>query len=625
MSNTRKPDTIKYSLLNPATLRLAPLTLAVGGSLAHAGSNTIEVTTLGSAGTPGECTLHDAVAAANNQAAYGNCPAPADDYPTIVFAGGLDGTITKSDSLVISASLRIDGDERIGVELPGDVSGSVLIAEDSVEQLTIDGLSVSGGNAGSGGGLHSQATHLTVRDSVISGNTASNDGGGIYHVSTDNGEVDIRYSEISNNYATLGGGLFLEKTGEGSVTVVSNDFSSNSSSYSGGGAFIIGDQADGVALGYNTFTSNESGGLVPYGAIGAGLAAYLNDGEADFKYNQFLNNQCVDCRGGAVGLVLENQSVSAQLSQYVNNEAFYFGGGLFAQLDDNSYLHIDEAYAYFNETVQFGGAAFIDGDGAEVVINRSEFSANSSGAGGGLQLTGDFERFELRASSMRFNDGDQGGHIRLGTESSEITGEFAIRSSELYYGEGGGIAAHMGDDSDLLVSNSTLAANDGSDLGAINAVGSGTLRVSYSTLSFNYAESGGVGVNSSVPCSVRNSIFANLFNTSPPYSSELAGSSSCSVRHSLISDTTGSTYSNDGGNLLNKSPLLVEFDDHGGYPTQTHRIAPTSPAIAAGHDFGDAPEYDQRGPDFERISGDALDIGAYEFQVGVFQDRFEAP
>ncbi len=617
MSHTSKSESFKYSVLNRQALRLAPLTMAVGGSLAHAGTNTIEVTTLASAGTPGECTLHDAVAAANTQAAYGTCSAPTGDYPTIVFAGGLSGTITESASLVISASLRIDGDERIGVELSATASGSVLIAEDSVEQLTIDGLTISGGNAGSGGGINSQATHLTVRDSEISGNTVTGSGGGIHHVSVPEGEVEIRDSEFSQNDAIEGGGLSLDKTGEGSVTVRDNDFADNSSFYSGGAVLVRADQADDLIIKYNNFTDNQA-----YLGIGGGMAAYMNDGQAGFKYNQFGFNETLAGNGGALGLIAENQSVSTRDGVYGYNEAYISGGALFAELDHDSYLYIDQAYALFNESFLSGGGARIDGDGAELVINHSRIVGNSANTGGGLTLTGGLEHFEMYASIMSLNQADTGGHILLGTETSEITGEFAIRSSELYYaGGGGGIAAYLGDDTDLLVSNSTLAANSGSDFGAIRAAGSGVLRVAYSTLSFNNAASGGDGVSSSVPCSIRNSLFANLVSAD---SSELSGSSNCSVRHSLINDITGSTFSNDGGNLLDVDPQLQDFDNHGG-PTQTHRIASTSPAIDAGHDFGDAPEYDQRGPGFERISGNGLDIGAYEFQVGVFQDRFEQP
>ena len=613
---------IKYSVSNTQTIRLAPLTLAVSGSLAMAGTgtNVIEVTTLAGAGTPGECTLHDAVMAVNSQTAYGNCPGPTADYPTIAFASGLNGTITTSDSLVISDSVRIDGDERIGVELASTASGSVLIAEDSVEHFTIDGLTVSGGYASSGGGIYSQATHFTLHDSVISSNIASQSGGGVHHVSPPDGEVEIRDSEFLSNYAayTGGGGLSLDKTGEGSVTVRDNAFEENSSVISGGAVLVMADQADDVVIKYNSFDSND----VTLG-MGGGLAAYLNNGEAGFKYNQFIFNESELGNGGAVALEVENQNISTRQGVYFYNAAYYTGGAMIADLSEDSYLYIDQALAQFNGNSFGGGAAYVTGNNAELVINRSDFFGNGADFGGGLALIGDFARFEMVASRMVGNSADTGGHILLGTENSEITGDLAIRASELYYSlSAGGIEAYLGDDTDLLVSNSTIVLNYASDFGAIKAVGSGTLRVAYSTLSNNAAASGGSGVYASVPCSVRNSIFAN---TVDPDRSELAGSSTCSVRHSLITDSDGSNFSNDGGNLLDVDPELLEFDDHGGYPTRTRRIARTSPAIDAGQDFGNAPAYDQRGPGFERISGDGLDMGAYEFQVQLFHDRFEEP
>jgi hypothetical protein len=51
---------------------------------------------------------------------------------------------------------------------------------------------------------------------------------------------------------------------------------------------------------------------------------------------------------------------------------------------------------------------------------------------------------------------------------------------------------------------------------------------------------------------------------------------------------------------------------HNGGPTLTHALASNSPAIDAGNDL-EALGYDQRGAPFGRVSGNAADIGAYEY------------
>lgn len=610
---------IKYSTSNIQSIRLAPLTLAVSGSLAMAGTgtNTIEVESLAAGITPGVCTLREAITAVNDQQAFGDCPAPEASYPSITFASQLEGYIIESESLLITESVRIDGDERIDVALDLYESGSVLIATDSVDQLTIEGLGVWYGNADYGGGLYSEATNLTIRDSIISNNFAATTGGGVFHVSPVGGEVEIRDSELSGNlaYGGGGGGLYLSKTGEDEVRIRDNVISNNQVFNNGGGVLLKADQADDVIVKYNQFQDNHA----VYG-MGGGLAGDFSNGEAGFKYNQFSDSKAID--GAAVGFVASNQQINTLQNIYNSGEASDYGGGLYANLQE-SYLYIDDADVTQNEA--FAGSGFyITGNQAEVVINRSDITGNSSTfSGGGIELTGGFDRFELRYSRLSDNLSDTGSHIAMGLRNTDISGNLSIHSSELslaYYG-GGGIDASLAEGAELLISNSTLVGNFASDFGAIRAEGNGTLQVAYSTLADNGSMYGGAGISSSLPCAVRNTIMANYLQSG---TGELVGQA-CSVRHSLIRDPAGSNYSDDGGNLVDMQPGFDGAEQHDDLPTSIVRLAPDSPAVFAGNDFGNAPEYDQRGPGFERVSGDGLDMGAFELQTLIFQDRFETP
>jgi hypothetical protein len=95
-----------------------------------------------------------------------------------------------------------------------------------------------------------------------------------------------------------------------------------------------------------------------------------------------------------------------------------------------------------------------------------------------------------------------------------------------------------------------------------------------------------------------------------------------------IADDMGdaSTFHDHGGNLLGTAdspidPMLGLLADNGG-PTLTHALLPGSPAIDAGDDDLVPLDvaFDQRGPGFDRIAGDSVDMGAFELSADVPSD-----
>jgi hypothetical protein len=72
-----------------------------------------------------------------------------------------------------------------------------------------------------------------------------------------------------------------------------------------------------------------------------------------------------------------------------------------------------------------------------------------------------------------------------------------------------------------------------------------------------------------------------------------------------------------GGTIRSSTPGLLALADNGG-PTMTMALDPTSIAIDAGPDpvatfTGNG--FDQRGTPYVRVSGSAVDIGAFELQA----------
>lgn len=91
------------------------------------------------------------------------------------------------------------------------------------------------------------------------------------------------------------------------------------------------------------------------------------------------------------------------------------------------------------------------------------------------------------------------------------------------------------------------------------------------------------------------------------------GGTILSQGHNLSNDD-GNGFLTGPGDIISTDPLLGPLQDNGG-PTQTLALLPGSPAVDAG-DNTDVPDFDQRGPDFLRIVGGTIDIGAFEAQIG---------
>jgi hypothetical protein len=207
-------------------------------------------------------------------------------------------------------------------------------------------------------------------------------------------------------------------------------------------------------------------------------------------------------------------------------------------------------------------------------------------------------------NSTLANDTAAGGN---GGRSYDVLGQAGLGG----FGGGGAIYAAAGA---VTLNNSTLA-ND-TAAGGNGGVGlDGTGRVGFGRGGAIYAAAGAVTLNNST---LANNTAAGhslgtrgggLYNASSNLTlnnSIIAGNSSDNIEPNIHGSWSGSN------NLLGGDPKLAPLGDYGG-PTQTMALLPGSPALDAGDPSFSAPgATDQRG--FARISGAAVDIGAYEVQ-----------
>ena len=222
------------------------------------------------------------------------------------------------------------------------------------------------------------------------------------------------------------------------------------------------------------------------------------------------------------------------------------------------------------------------------------------GGGGGVLNTGELT---IADSAIVANAGFgfTGGGINNNATSGSLTVRRSLIADHATSGQGAGIS----NNSNLAIENSTLSDNHTSgNGGALFSTGStNTVSINQTTFFDNTGggSSAGIHVAGPSPVSVRNSIVAGSNQCLGPISS--AG-------YNLV-QAGGCPFSQPGDML--GDPQLGALGNNGG-PTDTHMIAPTSPARDAANPANCVPT-DQRG--FARPFGPRCDIGAVEWYAPV--------
>jgi len=281
----------------------------------------------------------------------------------------------------------------------------------------------------------------------------------------------------------------------------------------------------------------------------------------------------------------------------------YVGRGIY---NDHSVLTISNCTVSGNSDSE-GGGLYNDGyDGsATLTIYYSTVSSNSADYGAGIyndSRLSDSTTITIYASTVSGNealDGNGGGILNTGHYGSGLGGQIEIQNSTFSGNtaafSGGGIFNDGEQGSTYLeIQNSTFCSNSatyygGAILNEGDTGGSAIVEVGNTILSEDL--SGGTIVN------VGDMIYNGAFVISLGYN---------------LSTDDANGYLTGPGDQINTDPLLGPLADNGGL-TKTHFLLTGSPAIDAGDPaFTPPPDFDQRGPGFQRIVNGRIDIGAVE-------------
>ena len=497
------------------------------------------------------CTLVDAIIAANNDRAEGDCPAGR-GADTIILSQDIT---LRAELPAITSTITIEGN---GYTISGDNRWRIFYNDGGA--LTIKDLTMTKG--------YVESELIRNEDGTLKASTANSIGGAIYNA---NGTVSISDSNFSDNSTEHDGGAIYNF--HGTLSISDSNFSNNSTEYDGGAIY----NANGTVSINDSNFSNNSTNSQPGGQGGA---IYNANGTVSISDSNFSNNSA-NSFGGAI----DNKGELSIVSSTFSGNSADAGGGA---IDNKGELSISDS-SFSNNSAWDGGAIRNVGHRAELSISDSSFSNNSAWDGGAIDNS---EELTITNSTFSGNSAESdGGAIQNWYgELSIVSSTFSGNSAD----KGGAICNEEGT---LFIINSTFSGNLAeSDGGAI--ANDGELSIGSSTFSGNSADDGGVIYNGEErELSMVNSIIAG--NSDTCYSDGR-------LRHNISNFIQNGSCSPafEGDPMLGE---LVEPED--GSPAY-FPLLDGSPAIDAADD-GYCPETDQIGT--VRPQGGGCDIGAIEY------------
>jgi len=433
----------------------------------------------------------------------------AEDGGAITLNGA--GSFTITGSALINNNANDDGG---GLHQLG---GSAVLSNVRVENNTA---------TDTGGGLYQFASaDLTVIDSLLRGNQAGTQGGGLMNNSSTTANTTVVRTVFENNIAESGGGLFSRAGG--TVTITDADFVDNEASQSDGGAIYIQGSA-GIEISGGLFDDNTA-------VRDGGAVAVLNGDSLEITNSTFTNNTSLNDDGGGL-FIQSNPLATVSGSTFDGNSAADDGGGIYAILD--SQLNIRNT-TLTNNTAGQGGGGLYSRTGATVTIEGgSNISNNSAQIGGGIALDNTISTPAL---------------------GSELIIVDSVISDNRATQRGGGIVS-LESSQAVTVTRTAFERNVAPEGGAIFSVSDGALNLNDATFEFNEAiagDGGAIAHDGTGLLSVTTSDFTR--NTSSRRGGAIQLSSGSFSDRIIGSTFSGNTANNNGGALsLSGADVLIE-------------------------------------------------------------------
>jgi CSLREA domain-containing protein len=348
------PKVIRFCLILALLVGAA---WAVPANVARAA--TISVTTeQDENNTDGDCSLREAVIAANEDRPVDACPAgngadtivlPAGTYLLTIAGGNEDEAATGDWDITEDLTLSGAGRATTIVDANGLARAFHIL---DFSDAHISGVTIRNGNAGAnnGGGILLSSSTLHFTNSRISDSTAV-EGGGLYVAGS--ASATLTNSRVDGNFATdNGGGLSVD----GEATLIESRVDHNIGDYLGGGFYVEGSviirdsridantAVPGAGLYFYSFGDGTIINSLISGNIATGLTAsgggINNNGDTLVVINSTLSGNSAEVSGGGLYSVgtthLYNVTITDNAADTDNNDLGNGGGIASANADEVS-------------------------------------------------------------------------------------------------------------------------------------------------------------------------------------------------------------------------------------------------------------------------------------------------
>jgi CSLREA domain-containing protein len=533
----------------------------------------------------GECSLREAIIAANSDAAYNGCgPGSGDD---VIDMTGISGTITLVSHLpIITETVQLNGPATDGLTIDGLDTYNAIDTTGMGVDIGVDHLTVT--NVISDG-IYATGSITVTNSAILAGGCGiyAEDGGAFVSSSlvsgTVCGGVDVWTAVIITGSTVRGGPYGVATAGHISVT--------NSSVLGEDGVYSDGGDA---FVSHSAITGTLYDGIAVFGDVVA-RDTTITAG-ADGVYADAGGAEVVGCTitAGEDGVdVLANVILTSTTITATNNGVFAFLGNAevtnstITSLGDDG-VDADVGDIKVTASTVYGDESGVDTDTGDVAVTSSRVIGNEDGINAMGNVT-------VTYSTVT-------GNSLAGIHSG---GNATVSYSTIVDSGGDGISALT-----VSVFQSTISGNGGDGVQSSNQT---SVTIDHSTIVGNV----GYGINNAGGTTVvSRTIIAQ--NGGVGSTRDVNATLSASSSYNLIGNGDGSGAAGGvNGNQVGTTGALLDpqlelLADNGG-GTKTRALLPSSSAIDAIPTGSCTASVDQRG--VTRPQGSGCDIGAYEHDI----------
>jgi hypothetical protein len=366
----------------PTTAAKAARTAAAGGAILSIGAALVGPISPADAATFDVTTNADAGAGSLRQAILdANGSAGAD---TVNVPAGL-GTISLSTGEIpITDDLTIVGAGAASVTVSGNSASRIFYVSSTADVVTISGVTLTDGTETAGGAIYARSVNLTVQQSVITGSDATNGSGGAIALYSSyapgDSSLTLTDSTLSGNTATDDGGAVKVHTDDELVSITGSTITGNTAGGYGGGVALR--HVYDVTIASTVVSGNTAGGK------GGGLYLHAHDpSTVTISTSTISGNTATGDDGGGAFLygfataTIDRTTISDNHATY---EGGANGGGLFVYWDDGTAtdLTVSSSTITGNSATGYGGG--LGTYGVNSTISHSTIADNSAAYGGGV-------------------------------------------------------------------------------------------------------------------------------------------------------------------------------------------------------------------------------------------------